>query len=188
LSVYIPILVAVFSTVATALFGVWSYRQQKTIDRQNYIDQKDTDRKNELIHRRMNEYERYLTAYRAKTSLRDFNRNPAWDSPEVIKVDTEYWLAYSSLFQIASDSVLLSVAKFHKFAWMRETDLPDGEAWTQEFKRLYATMIFEMRTDAFEETKLPKELVEDHLPFNFPYTIKLTDAGQPQPDKTEQAK
>ena len=178
MSVYIPILVAVFSAIATAIFGLWSYRQQKAIDRQNYIDQKDTDRKIDLIHRRINEYERYLTAYRAKTLLLDFNRERAQQHPELaqeldpellnpewIKVETEYWHAYSSLFQIASDLVLLSVAEFHKFSWIGETDLPAGEAWTQEFNRLYATMIIEMRSDAFEETKLPKELVEEHLPF-----------------------
>jgi 8-oxo-dGTP pyrophosphatase MutT (NUDIX family) len=159
LSVLVPILVAVVPTVAAALFGLLVYRQQKK-----------TDRKDELIHRRRKEYERYLTAYRARASLGDFDREFARNSPEVIKTESEYWLAYSSLFQFAVDSVLLSVAEFHKFAWMRDPALT-GEAWEQEFKSRYANMIIEMRKDAFEETRLDKEQVEQHLPFNFSLNV-----------------
>jgi hypothetical protein len=132
----------------------------------SYVYQKRTDRKVELRSRRMKEYERYLTAYRGFNSLYDFGPPPTENDEDRVKAINEYWLAYSNLFHIASDSVLLAVADFHKLAWMGETDLT-GEAYDQEFKDLYATMIIEMRTDAFEKTELQKEKVKQRLPFNF---------------------
>src|SRR5215211_1733407 len=122
----------------------------------SYVYQKHTDRKVELRNRRMQEYEHYLTAYRKFISLYDFDPVPADNSEDVIKAINEYWLAYSNLFHVASDSVLLAVADFHKLGWMGDTDLT-GEAYDQEFKDLYATMIIEMRKDAFEKTELQKE-------------------------------
>jgi hypothetical protein len=142
--------------IFTAFWGIISYRQQKTVDRKEYAAQKEIDRKIELRNRMMREYERYLTAYRANTSLVDFGRNFAVDSPERITAETEYWLAYSSLFQLASASVLLAVTEFHTLAFLHKTTLK-GEAVDQEFKRLYAEMIIKMRKDAFEETELDKE-------------------------------
>jgi hypothetical protein len=132
----------------------------------SYVYQKRTDRKVELRSRRMKEYERYLTAYRGYTSLYDFDPPPAENDEDRINAINEYWLAYSNLFHVASDSVLLAVADFHKLGWMGDTDLT-GEAYDQEFKDLYATMIIEMRKDAFEKTELQKEKVEERLPFNF---------------------
>jgi hypothetical protein len=147
------------------------YRNQKDVDREHYADQKRIDREIELRDLRMKAYERYLKAYRGNTSLYDFAHIPAKDSPVKIKAVNEYWLAYSNLFQIAPDPVLLAVAQFHKLAWMEDTDLW-GEAWNKEFKRLYAKMIIEMRRDAFkktefETTELEQELVEERLPFDF---------------------
>src|SRR5215211_5730048 len=132
----------------------------------SYVYQKHTDRKVELRNRRMQEYEHYLTAYRKFISLYDFDPVPADNDEDRIKAINEYWLAYSNLFHIASDPVLLAVADFHKLAWMEDTNLT-GEAYDQEFKDLYATMIIEMRKDAFEKTDLQKEKVEQRLPFNF---------------------
>jgi hypothetical protein len=162
---------AVGVAVVTALFGIVTYRQQKRVDRESYVDQKVTDRKVELRNRRMKEYERYLTAYRGFSSLYDFDPPPAENDEERIKAINEYWLAYSSLFQLASDSVLLAVTAFHKLAWMGDTDLT-GEAYDQEFKHLYAAMIIEMRKDAFEQTELHMKLVEERLPFNFSQASK----------------
>jgi hypothetical protein len=166
LSTLIPILVAVIPTVATALFGLWSYRHQKQVDRENYVAQKETDRKIELRNLRMKGYQEYLTAFRANAALYDFPPFPENDDPARIETVQKYWLAYSNLFQIASDPVLLAVTTFHNFAWMEDTNL-NPEDRKNEFKSLYATMIFEMRKDAFEETKLQKERVEQRLPFNF---------------------
>ena len=78
----------------------------------------------------------------------------------------EYWVAYSDLFPLASDAVLLAATNFHKFAWTGDTDLT-GEAYDQEFKRVYATLIVEIREEVYEATQLRTDIVEDRLPFNF---------------------
>jgi hypothetical protein len=70
------------------------------------------------------------------------------------------------LFPLASDAVLLAATTFHKFAWTGDTDLT-GEAYDQEFKRMYATLIVEIREEVYEATQLPTDIVEDRLPFNF---------------------
>jgi hypothetical protein len=88
----------------------------------SYVNQKRPERKVELRNRRVKEYDRYLTAYRGYTSLYDFGSTPAQDSPEKIKAVNEYWLAYSNLFNIASDRVLLAASEFHKLAWMDVTE------------------------------------------------------------------
>jgi hypothetical protein len=166
LSFLVPILVAVIPTAAAAIFGVITYRQQKRVDRENYTAQKKTDREIELRNQRMKGYDHYLTAYRGYTSLSDFHPPPAENDQDRIKAINEYWLAYSSLFQIAEDPVLLPVTEFHELAWMRNTDLVDA-AFDDRFKDLYATMVIEMRRDAFVETNLEKDLVKERLPFNF---------------------
>jgi hypothetical protein len=149
------------------------YRNQKDVDREHYADQKRIDREIELRDSRMKAYERYLKAFRGDTSLYDFGHVPAKDSPVKIKAVNEYWLAYSNLFQIAPDSVLLAVTEFHKLAWMEDTELR-AEEFDREFKRLYARMIIEMRKDSFNKTEFEttdleqnQHLVEERLPFAF---------------------
>lgn len=144
----------------------------------SYLWQKRTERKVELRNRRMKEYERYLTAFRKYESLYDFGRNPADDSKERIEAVNEYWMAYSNLFHIASDSVLLTVVAFHKFAWLSDPDLA-GEAYDRKFKDLYAPVIIEMRSDAFQRTKLQQNQIEENLPFNFSPASK-TAIGEPE--------
>ncbi len=90
---------------------------------------------------------------------------PAGNSKERSEAVKEYWLAYGSLFQIASDPILLAASDFHKVAWIQDTNLI-GEAYNQEFKNLCAKMIIEMRKDAFERPQLRKELVEERIPFD----------------------
>ena len=147
--------------VVTALLGMASYLYQKR-----------TDMNVELRNRRVKEYDRYLTAYRGYTSLYDFGPTPADDSEDRVKAVNEYWLAYSNLFYVASDPVLLAVTEFHQLAWMDSTnwDLADEEkeeTFNQEFKALYTTMIMEMRNDVSEKTELKRAIVEERLPFNF---------------------
>ena len=165
---------AVSVAFLTALFGIVSY-----------VYQKRTERKVELRNRRVKEYDRYLTAYRGYTSLYDFGPPPADDSEDRVKAVNEYWLAYSNLFYIASDRVLLAVTEFHQLAWMESTDrdLADEEtekAFNQEFKALYTTMILKMRHDVSEKTELKRETVEERLPFNF--------SKASEPAKCERAK
>ena len=151
----------VIVAVVTALLGMASYLYQKR-----------TDMKVELRNRRVKEYDRYLTAYRGYTSLYDFGPPPAEDSPEKIKAVNEYWLAYSNLFNIASDRVLLAASAFHKLAWMDATDkdLADKkteEKFNEDFKELYTTMILKMRHDFSEKTELDSKEIAERLPFNF---------------------
>ena len=173
---------AVVGIALTAYLSLRSYREQKRMDLKNYADQKETDRKIDLRNLRMKAYERYLKAFRGDTSLYDFGRMPAMDSPVKMKAVNEYWLAYSNLFQIASDPVLLAVTDFHKLAWMWDTNL-EGEDFEQEFRSLYATMIILMRQDAFEGTELAQDLVEKRLPFAFPKKQPAEDleASRPTP-------
>jgi hypothetical protein len=147
--------------VVTALLGMASYLYQKR-----------TDMNVELRNRRVKDYDRYLTAYRAYTSLYDFGPPPAEDSEGRVKAVNEYWLAYSNLFYIASDPVLLAVTEFHQLAWMDSTawnlaDKKKEEEFNQEFKTLYTTMILKMRHDVSEKTELKRDTVEERLPFNF---------------------
>jgi hypothetical protein len=192
MSVYIPALGAIAVAVFTAIWGAIIYPRQKAVDRQNYADQKaidreeyaaqkKTDREIELRNRRMKEYEGYLTAFRKDARLYDYGRTPAEDSKEKIETVNEYWLAYGTLFQLAPDPVLLAVAEFHKFAWLREPYVESDEAYDRRFKTLYAAMIIEMRKDAFEETRLPQELVEELLPFYF------SQASEPASDEGEES-
>jgi hypothetical protein len=147
----------VIAAVITAfyqLFATLSARQSRQIDRAI-----------ELQNRRREAYQRYLAAYNGYSSLYDLHPPPAENSKERIEAVKEYWLAYGSLFQIASDPVLLAASDFHKLAWVYDTDLT-GKGFEQEFKTLYASMIIEMRKDAFERTLLRKELVEARIPFD----------------------
>ena len=165
MSDYIPTLVTIAVALFTAIFGIYSYSKQKAVDRENYVAQKETDRKIELRNRRMQEYERYLTAYRKYSSLYDFDPPPAENSEDRKKAVNEYWLAYSNLFHIASDSVLLAVSEFHNWAWIEDPDITNETV--EKFKALYAEMIIEMRKDVSERTKLSRDVVQDRLPFNF---------------------
>jgi hypothetical protein len=169
---YIPTLGTILVAIFTAGFGIYSYRQQKRADNENYVAQKEIDRKIELRNRRVKEYDRYLTAYRAYTSLYDFGDPPAEDSEDRVKAVNEYWLAYSSLFNIASDRVLVAASEFHELAWMDATDkdLADKESekpFNEEFKERYATMILKMRHDISEKTELDRDTIVKRLPFNF---------------------
>jgi|SRR5215210_2913686 len=193
MSAYVPALAAIAVAVFTAVWGAIIYPRQKVIDRQNYVAQKaidrdeyaaqkKTDREIELKNQRMKEYNRYLTAYGQNTTLYDYGHNPVPDSPEVVASVNEYWLAYRSLFQIASDPVLLAVTEFHKIYWMDDHDLT-GDAYFQRFKSLYAAMIIEMRNDAFEETKLHKGIVEDRIPFYYHPEAARDEQEEPPPPR-----
>ncbi len=165
MTAYIPTLGTILVAIFAAIFGIYSYRQQKRVDNENYVAQKEIDRKIELRNRRMQAYEQYLTAYRKNALLYDRDPPPADDSEDVVKAVGEYWLAYSSLFQIASDPVILAVSEFHQFAWIEYPTASDEAV--QRFKVLYATMIMEMRNDVSERTELSRDLIQDRLPFNF---------------------
>jgi hypothetical protein len=155
----IPVLVAVVPTVAAAVIGIFTYRAQKR-----------TDRHVELRNLRIKAYEQYISAFRAWTTLSSWyegaRRQPEDIDEQKQAASGSYWMAYGSLFQIASDTVLEAVIDFHEFAWLWRTDL-QGDDWDEEFKNRYTTMIIEMRKDAFEKTQLGEDRVKEHLPFDF---------------------
>jgi hypothetical protein len=152
------------AAVVTAMMATRSYRVQKRMDRENYAAQKVIDRNAELLSRRGKEYERYLSAYRGYVSLYDFDPPPADNSEQRIAAVNEYWLAYSTLFHIASDSMLLAATRFHRLAWLGEPELI-GEAYDEQFKELYATLLIEIRKEAYPGTEMHKDLLAN-LPFN----------------------
>jgi hypothetical protein len=145
LTTFGPILVAAL----TARFGIYSYRNQK-----------ETDRWVELRNRRMKDYDSYLAAY---------YHYRMWDEVDKAKTDQaalDYQDAYRNLFQVASDRALIAATDFNEFAWRGNTSLT-GVEYEAKVRDLYATLILEMRRDAFEETRLPKDLVERRLPWVF---------------------
>jgi hypothetical protein len=164
-TILIPILVAVVPTVIAALIGVWTYREQKKVDRENYIRQKETDRSIELRAQRKQAYEGYLTAYRKYTSLYDFDPQPADNSEAVIRAVNEYWLAYSNLFHIASDPVLTAVSNFHNWAWLGNPSVTEENV--NDFREKYAAIIITMREDVSEKTSLSLDEIKYIAPFNF---------------------
>jgi intergrase/recombinase len=145
----VPTLGAVMLAAVTAIFGILSYRNQK-----------ETDRQIELRNRRMKDYDAYLAAYY------HYRMWEGVDKDKTDKAALEYQDAYRNLFQVASDRVLIAATDFNEFAWRENTTLT-GEDYRNRFKELYATLILEMRRDAFEKTKLPRDLVEERLPWAF---------------------
>jgi predicted TPR repeat methyltransferase len=75
----------------------------------------------------------------------------------------QYWRAYRGLFHIAPDKVLLAATEFHMLAF---TPIAAGseEAYVEKFRGQYATMLGEMRSDAFGQTHLSKTMIEERLP------------------------
>ena len=161
-SVLIPILVAVVPTAFAALFGIFTYSQQKRVDRE--ID---------LRNQRMKDYERFITAYQNDTSLYDYDPRPTESSEAKIKARNEHWAAYSNLFQIASDPVVRAASDFHNFWW--EYD-PTDEKQFKQFSALYAKMIMAMREDVSERTELSLEEMEYRVPFVF--TVKQSTESE----------
>lgn len=165
MSAYIPTLGTILVAIFTAIFGIYSYQRQKRVDSQNYVEQKKIDRDIELRNQRMKEYERYITAYQKHTSLYDVAPPPADNSKTVIESRTEYWVAYSNLFQIASDPVVTAASDFHKY-WWGEYD-PTNKENQKIFGALYAKLIIAMRADVSERTKLSPAELEKRIPFDF---------------------
>jgi hypothetical protein len=163
LNLLIPSLVGALGLVVAALvtskMAVRNYREQKRIDHAA-----------SLLDQRQQANRRYLTAFRVYVSLYAFDPPPADNESKRIEAVGEYWVAYSDLFQLATEPVLLAVTNFHRKEWMGDTDLT-GHAYEAEFKKLYAEMIIEMRRDAYPDTTVldEAELIRElPLPFYSP--------------------
>jgi hypothetical protein len=142
-------LVPVLGTALIAFLAAWSgirnYRKQKAIDREV-----------ELRNIKAKAYERYLATY--------FDLERVWGTEEFEQATLKYSQAHHRLFQVASDDVLLSVAKLHQHVWATPTS---QEGWLDTWKDLYATMLLDMRQDAAEATNIPKEQIIEFLPWSF---------------------
>jgi hypothetical protein len=148
---------AVVGAVITAtyqLVSLFSARQERRADRAI-----------ELQKLRREAYESYLAAYNQYASLYD-DYPPADNDAQVMDARNEYWRAYRGLFHIAPDEVLLAATEFHKLAFT-STDVTE-EAYIEKFRDLYATMLGEMRNDAFGQTFLSKTMIEERLPIYIP--------------------
>ena len=150
LAIIAATITAVYQSI-TQIFGIYSARKQRQVDREN-----------ELQSRRAEAYQRYLTAYhRAFAKRNSANHEPAQGQD---KAEEAYWLAYSNLFQVASDTVLLSVFDFHEAAWINVGDLT-GDAYDTMFRERCAAMLLEMRTDGDRMTRLVPREIEKRIPF-----------------------
>jgi hypothetical protein len=58
----------------------------------------------------------------------------------------------------------MDVSDFHQGAWIKAGYLA-GDAYDEWFRKAYAAMILAMRRDGFAGTRLPRELIEDRIPF-----------------------
>jgi hypothetical protein len=153
----LPVLGTALVAFLAAWFGIRNYRKQKAIDREV-----------ELRNIKAKAYERYLATYS------DVER--MWDTEEFEQGRLKYAQAYHRLFQVASDDVLLSVAKFHHHVW----DTPTSqEGWLDTWKDLYATVLLHMRQDATAATNIPKDQIIEFLPWSLGDFQKASEeAGQ----------
>ena len=133
--------------VATALFGIFSYRNQKNIDRQV-----------ELRKEQKAAYELYMQSYHDWTFTED-------GTAEDAEANDKYWRAYFKLFPIASDGFLRAAMAFHTYAKVEPYPDFKKDADRKKFKELWTNLVVEMRNDANVESRLTKREIEDHSPW-----------------------
>jgi hypothetical protein len=155
------VLVAAF----TARFGLKNYQQQKKFDR-------DT----ELRRERGTAYNNYLNAYTEAQRWRGVEGK----EEKFTEVLQAYSQAYNALFPIAKSEVLLAITKFHEHTWLEgdnsfkevawlEPSLAQKkwDKWVTTWKQLYASMILEIRIDAFDASGLSVASLAERLPWYF---------------------
>jgi hypothetical protein len=136
---------AVLAAVITANLGIKNYREQKREDRQH-----------DLVKRKQQEYERYLTAFYRAARWKDKNKG------KHAEAEADYHEAHNNLLLVGADAVIVAANAFHRYY----TDATASQSG--EVKHLYAKMIIAMREDGFEVTSLSTEEVAK----NIPWTIK----------------
>lgn len=155
------VLVAAF----TARFGLRNYQQQKKFDR-------DT----ELRKERGTAYNNYLNAY---TEAQRW-RGVVGKEEKFTEALQAYSRAYNALFPIAKSEVLIAITEFHEHTWLEgdnsfkkvawlEPSLSqkNWKEWVATWKRLYASMILEIRRDAFDASGLSVASLSERLPWYF---------------------
>jgi hypothetical protein len=149
----------------TARFGLRNYQQQKKFDR-------DT----ELRKERGTAYNNYLNAY---TEAQRW-RGVVGKEEKFTEALQAYSRAYNALFPIAKSEVLITITEFHEHTWLEgdnsfkevawlEPSLSqkNWKEWVATWKRLYASMILEIRRDAFDASGLSVASLGERLPWYF---------------------
>jgi hypothetical protein len=139
-----------------ALAGFFGYRNQKS-----------ADRKHELIQRKQQIYEHYLTAFRHASYWNYSPEEKKGLSPEEIdyvqskhaEAQFVYHDSHLMMLLVASDEVMETTNAFHRYY----VETPRIE-W-REAKRLYAEMVHAMRKDGFEESRFTVEELAGQIPW-----------------------
>lgn len=118
-----------------------------------YEKQKRQDRKEDLVKRRQDEYERYLTAFTRAGRWKDV------DDELHAGAEAEYHEAHDTIMLVGSDEAIAAANAFHRYYVDSEHVDP------KEAKMRYAQMLVAMRRDGFEETKLSVREVAMNIPW-----------------------
>jgi hypothetical protein len=160
----IPSLIAALGgvTVAafTAFFSIRNYQRQKEIDRKGAA------------------YEKFLAAHA------DYRRAAGIEGKETEAADAslKYSQALVALFSVASDKVVEAAMKFDEF--IAQAERPQSEKrwneWIEQWKNLYATLVYEMRRDVFiKDTELGTDQLVRLLPWYFEQEGEQTPQESP---------
>jgi hypothetical protein len=166
LATYVPI----FQSLITATGVVAAAVVAAILARRSYVKQKERDREEDVRLKRAEEYERYIKAFRevAYHAKRLQQSGPDDEKTEWFlgEARAKYDAAYNYLIVIASDRVYSCASALQK----RLSTHFDGQSIDtdkkrddEEIKNLYTKLIFAMRKDCFEPTKLSKEQINPQL-------------------------
>lgn len=148
---------AVAVAAVTALFGLFSYRRQKAVDREE-----------ELRKERSKAYSAYLSAYAETERWRGVGGR----EKEFGEALLSYSKTYSALFNIAVDSVIRPTSSFHEFVFVERHSDQTREEWLAEWKLRHASMLVAMRKDAFvQASDLAAEELAGRLPWYTDWNI-----------------
>jgi hypothetical protein len=138
----VPAAGTVVAAVILAVAGIVGYRQQK-----------EADRKHELIQHRQDEYQAYLLAFQQASRWKGVD---PWKHAEA---EALYHDTHNNMLLTASDEVINAANAAHNY--YTESDQVD---W-RKYKKLYAEMIIAMRKDGFERTNLSLGEVAKNIPW-----------------------
>ncbi len=162
--------IPIIESLITAAGVVMAAVAAAILARGSYVKQKVRDREEDLRLKRAEEYERYIKAFREIIYHSERMRRQDQDDENTEwylgEARAKYNAAYNYLIVIASDHVYSRASDFQK----RLSKHYDGESIDtdkmradEKIKNLYTELIFAMRKDCFEPTKLSKEQINPQL-------------------------
>jgi len=162
--------IPVFQGLITATGVITAAVVAAILARRSYVKQKESDRQEDLRKRRADEYESYIKAFHKVLYHSNVLRQQGGDNEQTkyyLGEDlAEYDRVYNYLTVIASDCVLKRATTFHdRLAKHYDNTSIDLDKITAdaEIRNLYTELIFAMREDSFEATKLSMEDVSPRL-------------------------